>query len=244
MAERNNISEFNAILESDTETLDLVHLSKIAMNLSEKEKSDLEWDALQEYLDGIDPNELSLEDLNAVIDLSELWTHFICTLFYQASPDLFSESQLKRIVKLPDCEEDNGRSDSCFGVHFFVTLQEHVSDAILETLLERDHYDEGFFPWLVARNRHASPQLLGRVAEMFTNEFSWRVGGNYTEEDFLIEDDEVLKSFILFQIANNSNTPGEVRVKFASKIDFLTSTESSHGRDLRPEDLREELEKV
>jgi hypothetical protein len=159
--------------------------------------------------------------------------------------DFFQKSHLEKILNLPDCEEDNGRSDSCYGAHFFITLQSRVTNEILESLLTREHYDPSFFPWLVARNEKASPELLKKVAETCTNDFSWRVGGYYTNDDILIEDDDYVGSFVLSQLASNPNTPQGIKDRFATKIEFLESIQNSGKQSvLEAEEIQKKLEGI
>jgi|LakMenEpi03Aug12_release.lakeMendotaPanAssembly.Ray.scaffolds.fasta_scaffold751546_1 hypothetical protein len=242
-----NITRFNSILENEDEALDLVQLSQIAEKFSDEEvklfRSNR--DLLQAYLDDVNPEYLSDAELDAVINLAKMWTHSVCSLFYTSPLDFFQKSHLEKIVNLPDCEEDNGRSDSCFGAHFFVTLQSQVTNEILESLLQREHYDSHFFPWLIARNQKASPELLTKVAEFFANDFSWRVGGYYTNDESLIEEDDYLGSFVLFQIANNSNTPQVTKDRFASKIKFLDSLQMSENQNiLEAEEIQKKLASI
>ena len=242
-----NITKFNSILENEDVEIDLVELSQLADKFSEDEIDSFRsnHDFLQDYLDDLSPEELNDQELDAVIILAKMWTHSVCSLFYTAPMDFFQKSQLETILKLPDCEEDSGRTDSCYGAHFFMTLQSQVTNEILETLLEREHYDAHFFPWLVARNRKASPELLGKIADTFTNGFSWRVGGIYADDDCLIEDDDYVGSFVLFQLANNPNTPQDVRDRFATKIKLLESIQNSGKRsELDAEEIQKELESL
>jgi hypothetical protein len=242
-----NITKFNSILENLDEEIDLVELSQLADEFSEEEIDTFrsEHDFLQDYLDDLNPEDLTSQELDAVINLAKMWTHSACTLFYTAPLDFFQKSHLEKILNLPDCEEDNGRSDSCYGAHFFITLQSRVTNEILESLLTREHYDPSFFPWLVARNEKASPELLKKVAETCTNDFSWRVGGYYTNDDILIEDDDYVGSFVLSQLASNPNTPQEIKDQFASKINFLESVQSSDKRPtLEAEEIQKNLESI
>jgi hypothetical protein len=242
-----NITKFNSILENLDEEIDLVELSQLADQFSEEEIDSFrsEHDFLQDYLDDLNPEDLTSQELDAVINLAKMWTHSACTLFYTAPLDFFQKSHLEKILNLPDCEEDNGRSDSCYGAHFFITLQSRVTNEILESLLTREHYDPSFFPWLVARNEKASPELLKKVAETCTNDFSWRVGGYYTNDDILIEDDDYVGSFVLSQLASNPNTPQEIKDQFASKINFLESVQSSDKRPtLEAEEIQKNLESI
>jgi hypothetical protein len=242
-----NITKFNSILENLDEEIDLVELSQLADEFSEEEIDTFrsEHDFLQDYLDDLNPEDLTSQELDAVISLAKMWTHSVCSLFYTAPLDYFQRSHLEKILDLPDCEEDNGRSDSCYGAHFFITLQRQVTNEILESLLTREHYDPSFFPWLVARNENASPELLKKVAETCANDFSWRVGGYYTNDDMLIEDDDYVGSFVLFQLANNPNTPQEIKDRFASKINFLESIQNSGKQSaLEAEEIQKKLEAI
>jgi hypothetical protein len=242
-----NITKFNSILENLDEEISLVELSRLANKFSEDEIDSFrsEHDFLQDYLDDLNPEDLTSQELDAVISLAKMWTHSVCSLFYTAPLDYFQRSHLEKILDLPDCEEDNGRSDSCYGAHFFITLQRQVTNEILESLLTREHYDPSFFPWLVARNENASPELLKKVAETCANDFSWRVGGYYTNDDMLIEDDDYVGSFVLFQLANNPNTPQEIKDRFASKINFLESIQNSGKQSaLEAEEIQKKLEAI
>jgi hypothetical protein len=239
-----NITKFNSILENEDEDVDLIGLSQLADKFSEEEIDSFQsnHDFLQDYLDDVNPEDLTDQELDAVINLAKMWTHSVCSLFYTAPVDFFQKSHLEKILDLPDCEEDSGRSDSCYGAHFFITLQSQVTNEILESLLTREHYDSHFFPWLVARNEKASPELLEKVAETCANDFSWRVGGYYTNDDMLIEDDDYVGSFVLFQLASNPNTPQEIKDRFASKINFLKSVQSSNKRStLEAEEIQKNL---
>jgi hypothetical protein len=120
-----------------------------------------------------------------------------------------------------------------------------VTNNILESLLTREHYDPSFFPWLIARNENASQELLKKVAETCANDFSWRVGGYYTNDDILIEGDDYLGSFVLFQLASNPNTPPGIKDRFASKINFLESMNSSGKQsNLEAEEIQKKLEAI
>jgi hypothetical protein len=239
-----NITKFNSILENLDEEIDLVELGRLANKFSEEEIDSFRSnrDFLQDYLDGVNPEDLTSQELDAVISLAKMWTHSVCSLFYASPLDFFQRSHLEKILDLPDCEEDDGGSDSCYGAHFFITLQSQVTKEILESLLTREHYDPSFFPWLVARNENASPELLKKIAETCANDFSWRVGGYYTNDDMLIEDDDYVGSFVLFQLASNPNTPQEIKDRFASKINFLKSVQSSNKRStLEAEEIQKNL---
>ena len=242
-----NIIKFNSILENEDEDIDLIKLSQIAEKFSEQEVNSFRSnrDYLNDYLVEVNPEDLNDKEIDAVISLAKMWTHSVCLLFYAAPLDFFQKSHLEKIADLPDCEEDDGGSDSCFGAHFFITLQSEVTNEILESLLQRKHHDSCFFPWLVARNPKTSPQLLEKVAETFANDFSWRVGGYYTEDDSLIEDDDYVGSFVLFQLVNNSNTPQDIRDRFASKIKMLESIQSSEKRsELEAKEIQKKLESI
>ena len=57
---------------------------------------------------------------NFLINIGQIDSHVVCGAFYaQDQLNVWSETELDRIADLPLCEEDNGREDSCFGVHFF-----------------------------------------------------------------------------------------------------------------------------
>jgi len=242
-----NITKFNSILENEDEDVDLIELSQLADKFSEEEIDSFQsnHDFLQDYLDDVNPEDLNDQELDAVINLAKMWTHSVCSLFYTAPLDFFQKSHLGKILDLPDCEEDSGRSDSCYGAHFFITLQSQVTNNILESLLTREHYDPHFFPWLVARNKNASPELLKKIAETFTNGFSWRVGGIYADDDCLIEDDDYVGSFVLFQLANNPNTPQDIKDKFATKIKLLESIYNSGKQsELEAEEIQKDLESL
>ena len=241
------MSKFNAILENEDEDIDLIELSQIADKFSEQEINSFRSnrDYLVDYLADVNPEDLNDKELDAVISLAKMWTHLACSLFYAAPLDFFQKLHLEKIADLPDCEEDDGGSDSCFGIHFFITLQVQVTNEILESLLKRKHYDAQFFPWLIARNKKASPQLLEKVAETFANDYSLRVGGYYTNDDCLIEEDDSVGSFIIFQIENNPSATKEIKTKFSSKIEFLKSIRNSNDRiKLQSEQIRDKLESL
>ena len=241
------ITKFNSILENEDEEIDLVELSQLADKFSEEEIDSFRsnHDFLQDYLDDLNPEDLSHAELDAVINLAKMWTHSVCSLFYAAPFEYFQKAHLEKILDLSDCEEDSGRSDSCYGAHFFITLQSHVTNEILEALLKREHYDSCFFPWLVARNQKSSPELLRKIAETFTNDFSWRVGGTYADDYCLIEDDDYVGSFVLFQLANNPNTPQDIKDRFATKIELLESIQNSGKRStLEAEEIQKEIENL
>jgi hypothetical protein len=242
-----NITEFNSILENLDKEIDLIELSQIADKFSEQDINSFRSnrDYLVDFLADVNPEDLNDKELDAVFSLAKMWTHLACSLFYTAPLDFFQKPHLEKIVDLPDCEEDDGGSDSCFGAHFFITLQVQVTNEILELLLQREHRDSHFFPWLIARNQKSSPDLLGKLAETFTNDFSWRVGGYYTNDDCLIEGDDYVGSFVLFQLANNSNTPQDIKDRFASKIDLLESIQCSEEQfALEAEEIKRKLESI
>ena len=242
-----NITKFNSILENEDEDIDLIELSQIAEKFSEQEVNSFRSnrDYLNDYLAEVNPEDLNDKEIDAVISLAKMWTHSVCLLFYAAPLSFFQKSHLEKIADLSDCEEDDGGSDSCFGAHFFITLQSEVTNEILESLLQRKHHDSYFFPWLVARNPKTSPQLLEKVAETFANDFSWRVGGYYTEDDSLIEEDDYVGSFVLFQLASNSNTTKAMKEKFSSKIAYLKSIRnSSDQKNLQAEEIQKKLQAV
>jgi hypothetical protein len=61
-------------------------------------------------------------------------------------------------------------------------LQPNISEKTLKKLLKIEHYDTGFFPWLVARSNATSPELLAELADNFTHTTTWRIEGEYREE--------------------------------------------------------------
>jgi len=86
-----NITKFNSILENLDEEIDLVELSQLADEFSEEEIDTFrsEHDFLQDYLDDLNPEDLTSQELDAVISLAKMWTHSVCSLGHISS-SLFS----------------------------------------------------------------------------------------------------------------------------------------------------------
>lgn len=224
-----NLANFERALLNyeDGETVDLCLLASIAKNFTEDDISACRenHDELQAYLDDLQLGELSIDELDAVIALGKIHTHFVCTLFYSGShQNLLASNQIDEIIALELCDEDSGRSDSCYGVHFFVALQENISTNQLRALMSIDHYDSAFFPWLIARSNQASEELLTEVLENFTNAHSWRVSGFYTEENSLLGEDDLVGRYVLNVLSKNSIISAQAHLKFGKKIEFLMSS--------------------
>ena len=214
------------------------YMSELAeLNFGDLDK--LEKLLLTEFRDNADETDFSiwtdcfreqLEDLDLAIGNNEKFkkflikigvidTHVVCGPYYYGD-NQFTPDELDKIADLPLCEEDNGRSDSCYGVHFFITLQPDISEKTLKKLLKIDHYDEGFFPWLVARSNATSPELLAEIADNFTYTTTWRIEGEYREEGSgLIT--SAAQTFVLWNIANNPNTPQDTLLKYKTDIKNL-----------------------
>ena len=154
-----------------------------------------------------------------LINIGVIDTHVVCGPYYYGD-NKFTPDELDKIADLPLCEADNGRSDSCYGVHFFITLQPDISEKTLKKLLKIDHYDAGFFPWLVARSNATSPELLAEIADNFTHITTWRIEGEYREEGSgLIA--STAETFVLWNIANNPKTPPDTLLKYKTDIKSL-----------------------
>ena len=83
-----------------------------------------------------------------------------------------------------------------------------------------DHYDAGFFPWLVAKSNATSPELLAEIADNFTHTTTWRIEGEYREEGSgLIT--STPETFVLWNIANNPKTPSDTLLKYKTDIKSL-----------------------
>ena len=158
-----------------------------------------------------------------LLNIGVIDTHVVCGPFYYGD-NIFTTDELDKIADLPLCEEDNGRSDSCYGVHFFITLQPNISEKTLKKLLKIEHSDAGFFPWLVARSNASSSELLAELADNFTHTTTWRIEGEYREEGSgLIT--STAETFVLWNIANNPKTSPATLLKY--KTDIKNLMESS-----------------
>ena len=224
-----NLANFERALLNceDDGTLDLCLLASIAKNFTEDDISGCREnrDELQAYLDDLQVGDLSIEELDAVIELGKIHTHFVCTLFYADShKNLLASNQIDEIIALELCDEDSGRSDSCYGVHFFVAIQENVSSDQLRALMSIHHYDSAFFPWLIARSNKASEELLAEILENFTNANSWRMPGFYSEEDFVLGEDDLVGSYVLTALSKNPIISVLAHSRFGKKIDFLMNS--------------------
>ena len=154
-----------------------------------------------------------------LINIGVIDTHVVCGPYYYGD-NQFTPDELDKIADLPLCEEDSGRSDSCYGVHFFITLQPDIFEKTLKKLLKIDHYDAGFFPWLVAKSNATSPELLAEIADNFTHTTTWRIEGEYREEGSgLIT--STAETFVLWNIANNPKTPSDTLLKYKTDIKSL-----------------------
>lgn len=205
-------------------------------------------DVFRDYIESIEERIIGEKDFrNFLINVGVIDTHIICGVFYiNESQDIFTAEELDKIADLPLCEEDNGRSDSCFGAHFFITLQKGISEKTLRKLLAIDHYDKGFFPWLVSKSNSVSPKLLTEIAEKFTHTTTWRVDGDYIDGVGLIE--KTVETFVLWNIANNLNTPQATLRKFEAEINYLRNASEEDLQALieknRPNPAKEHMEKL
>lgn len=218
------------------------HMSELSeLNFGNLDK--LEKLLLTEFQDNADETDFSiwtncfqeqLEDLDLklgenekfrkfLINISVIDTHIVCAPYYDGD-NQFTPDELDQIADLPLCEADNGRPDSCYGVHFFITLQPNISEKTLKKLLKIEHYDAGFFPWLVARSNATSSKLLAEIADNFTHTTTSRIEGESREKGSgLIT--STAETFVLWNIANNPNTPPDTLLKY--KADIKNLMESS-----------------
>ena len=87
----------------DNGTIDLCLLASIAKNFTQDDISTFREnrDELQAYLDDLQISDLSVEELDAVIELGKIHTHFVCTLFYsESSKNLLTPNQIDEIIAL------------------------------------------------------------------------------------------------------------------------------------------------
>jgi len=214
------------------------HMSELSeLNFGNLDK--LEKLLLTEFRDNADETDFSiwincfreqLEDLDLslsnnekfrkfLINIGVIDTHVVCGPYYDGD-NKFTPDELDKIADLPLCEEDNGRTDSCYGVHFFITLQADISEKTLKKLLKIEHYDAGFFPWLVARSNATSPKLLAEIADNFTHTTTWRIEGEYRKEGSSLIT-SAAQTFVLWNIAKNPNTPPATLLKYKTDIQNL-----------------------
>lgn len=207
------------------EKLDLTNLENFESLLlsefldSEKWKNSHLWtDCFRNDLESFEHRLLEFPEFrNFLINIGEIDAHIVCAPFYiQDQLNIWSEVELDRIANLPLCEEDNGREDSCFGVHFFITLNKNITENTLEKILEKEYDDEAYFPWLVARSSRSSAKLLGKVAENYKSASSWRAWGEYSEGLSILDNHR--DSFVLWQVQKNPNTSKETLEKFKKEI--------------------------
>ena len=205
-------------------------------------------DVFRDYIESIEEKLIGEKEFRTfLINVGVIDTHIICGVFYiNESQDIFTAEELDKIADLPLCEEDNGRSDSCFGAHFFITLQKEISEKTLHKLLAIDHYDVGFFPWLVSQSNSASPKLLAEIAEKFTHTTTWRADGDYIDGVSLIE--KTVETFVLWNIANNLNTSQATLNKFEAEITYLRNASEEDLQALiekhRPNPAKDHMEKL
>jgi hypothetical protein len=231
------LKEFKEALEGDAVNgfVNLALLANISQNFTKEDIDSLrkERDDLQFYLDDLTLSDLSEEEIEAIVQLGKIHTHLVCTLFYaDNSFELLSSRHIDGIIQLEFCEEDNGRSDSCYGAHFFTALQKNITSDQLRALLSKQHYDAGFFPWLIARSSCASKELLTEISREFTDAHTWRVPGFYTESESLLDDNDVIGSFVLIQLSKNPIVSHEIRTQFGKKLDFLANSWMKTKADL------------
>jgi len=88
-----NITKFNSILENEDEDVDLIGLSQLADKFSEEEIDSFQsnHDFLQDYLDDLNPEDLTSQELDAVISLAKMWTHSVCSLWRKFSISLIAK---------------------------------------------------------------------------------------------------------------------------------------------------------
>jgi hypothetical protein len=217
------MSELSELNFSNLDKLEKLLLAEFQDNADETDFS-IWTNCFREQLEDLD---LMLGDNEKfrkfLINIGAIDTHVVCGPYYYGD-NKFTPDELDKIADLPLCEEDNGRTDSCYGVHFFITLQPDISEKTLKKLLKIEHYDTGFFPWLVARSNATSSKLLAEIADNFTHTTTWRIEGEYREEGSgLIR--STAETFVLWNIANNPNTSPETLLKY--KTDIKNLLESS-----------------
>jgi len=226
-----NSEKLEAEIESHLERLSNFDLSKLA-NLekllleefhdnAEGVDFSLWTDVFRDYLESIEEQLLEFSEFrDFLINIGKIDTHIVCGAFYvNHLVQVWTPDQLDIIADLPLCEEDNGRADSCFGVHFFISLNSKISEKTLRKLLKVEHYDEAFFPWLIARLNSASAKLLDEIAERFGSKTTWRAFGEYNNGLSVLND--IRNSFVLWQIKNNPNVSKETLQRFKQEIGEL-----------------------
>jgi hypothetical protein len=240
----NNLEIFEKVLLAGVVhgEIDFVLLANTTEKLSEEGTGIAEdyIEDIQLYLDCLELSDLSVEEVDAVIRLGKIHTHFVCTLLYTTEVnECLLPRQIDEIINLDFCEEDNGRSDSCYGAHFFMALLKNITSDQLRALLQKEHYDLGFFPWLIARSTSASKELLLEIARRFSDAHTWRIPGYYTEEDSLLDEADVIGSFVLIQLSKNPIVSDDIRAHFAIKLNFLANTLMKTKADLIQQQLIE-----
>jgi hypothetical protein len=228
----NEVSKFNL---KNLDKLEKLLLREFQENADETDFS-IWTDCFRAQIEDIDLKLLGDERFRRfLINVGIVDTHIVCGPFYGEDIDgKFNSEELDEIADLPLCEEDSGRSDSCFGAHFFISLQANISEKTLKKLLKIEHYDEGFFPWLVARSTSASASLLTKIANEYTNTTTWRVEGEHKEGFGLIT--STAETFVLWNVFNNPKTSAETLLKFQNEIKNL--------KESTEEELLAQLEKT
>jgi hypothetical protein len=241
------LDELAASNFKNLENLEKLLVSEFVDNAEEADFS-IWTDVFRDHLENIETELIRNGEFRKfLINIGVIDTHIICGGFYvDEIENLYSPDELDRIADLPLCEEDSGRSDSCFGAHFFITLQPNISEKTLRKLLSIDHYDIGFFPWLVSRSKSATSKLLAELAEKFTYTTTWRAGGDYNNGDSLI--DKTVETFVLWSIINNPNTSQATLKKFEAEISQLRNASEEDLQALieiyRPNSARDHMEKL
>ncbi len=131
-----NLEKLEAEIESHLERLSNLDLSKLA-NLEKlllKEFQDNDdgvdysiWtDVFRDHLESIEDRLVKFKEFrDFLINIGKVDTHIVCGAFYLNDLiELWTPEQLDKVADLPLCEEDSGRTDSCFGAHFFVAISE------------------------------------------------------------------------------------------------------------------------
>ena len=228
MLENEILTHLKKLSNSDLRELDNLEHLLISefFETGEGARSSLWTDCFRDSLEAFEDQLLEYSEFrNFLINIGKIDTHIVCGAFYvQDQLNVWSETELDRIAELPLCEEDNGREDSCFGVHFFISFHQNTKESTLQKLLEKEYDDEAFFPWLVARSS-SSPQLLDEIAEHYKSASTWRAWGEYM--DGLILLDNYRDSFVLWQVKKNPNTSKETLEKFENDIEEIQLKEST-----------------
>ena len=240
----------NELSESNFGNLDKLEELLMSEFVDNAENTDFAiWtNIFMDHLESIESELLRNADFRKfLINIGVIDTHIVCGGFYvDEIENLYSADELDRIADLPICEADNGRSDSCFGAHFFISLQPNISENTLRKLLALDHYDIGFFPWVVSRSKSASSKLLAELAEKFTHTTTWRADGDYIDGVSLIE--KSVETFVLWNVANNPNTSQATLKKFEAEITYLRNASEEELQALiekhRPNPAKEHMEKL